>query len=41
MLYILLAVFFKLKICVDLEISLEDREGLDYVGSSLRCCSFI
>ena len=24
-----------------LEVSLEDREGLDYVGSSLRCCSFI
>ena len=41
MFYILLAIFFNFKIFVDLEVSLEDREGLDYVGSSLRCCSFI
>ena len=39
--YILIAIFFNFKIFVDLEVSLEDREGLDYVGSSLRCCSFI
>ena len=33
--YTLLAIFFNFKIFVDLVVSLEDREGLDYVGSSL------